>query len=459
MTSREFKVGIVVFIALAILGGMLFISGAKLLKVHDRLIKASFSDVVGLQRGAPVLMLGVEVGQVSEIKLQKDKVIVSMVLQPDVKIPVDSYATIGIGSLLGERYVEINPGRSDIYLKDGDILIGVTPKKMEDIMDELKQGFGEIKRTFDYINQILGDKERREKIAQALQELEEAVSSAKIAFDNMAIAMEEISKTSQGITEGFSDVKDYLRKTSNKIQKVSSTLNEILLENKKQISRISKNVADLTEELSDVLNDFNYDGLSGKELRDMVTQIKEAAFNFKKLSKHLDELVQDMGSEGRSVKQTIKDIEEITQKTKAIVNKIEQIKINGSLRIRAGKTNEQESYNIYQDIKVDVKYTKWYGDLGIYRLGGDEYTQLMVGKKVYSGQLGLKLGLVDDYFGLGLDFFPKKSPFYLDLTWINPDNPFWNAEVGFKFKKWSLFYRVEGLGREEFKSFGIEWRF
>ena len=85
-------------------------------------VTAAFDDVGDLKVGSPVTMSGVRLGEVSGIHfdLKDFKAVVRMRIDPQYnQIPDDSFASIQTQGLLGGKYVGIDPGGSDTFLKDG----------------------------------------------------------------------------------------------------------------------------------------------------------------------------------------------------------------------------------------------------------------------------------------------------------------------------------------------------
>jgi len=85
-------------------------------------VTARFDNVGDLQPGAPVSMAGVKVGRVSGVRFDsKDyKAVVTMQIDRQYnRIPDDTWANIETAGLLGARYVGLDAGSSDTFLKDG----------------------------------------------------------------------------------------------------------------------------------------------------------------------------------------------------------------------------------------------------------------------------------------------------------------------------------------------------
>jgi phospholipid/cholesterol/gamma-HCH transport system substrate-binding protein len=85
-------------------------------------VTAYFENVGGLKVRSPVTASGVNVGRVSNIRYD-DKLfeaLVTLKLNNDYHLPVDSSASIFTAGLLGEQYVSLEPGGSENNLKNGD---------------------------------------------------------------------------------------------------------------------------------------------------------------------------------------------------------------------------------------------------------------------------------------------------------------------------------------------------
>ncbi len=83
---------------------------------------AVFDDVGGLSRRSPVKISGVKVGQVSRIDLDEDlRARVFLSLDPEIELPIDSSAAIRTSGLLGDQFVQLEPGAEDELLRPGEL--------------------------------------------------------------------------------------------------------------------------------------------------------------------------------------------------------------------------------------------------------------------------------------------------------------------------------------------------
>lgn len=75
-------------------------------------VTATFSNIAGLYKGASVVIAGVSVGEVKEIKLENYAAELTLSVRGDIKLPKDTVASIKTRGLIGEQYVGLSPGGS-----------------------------------------------------------------------------------------------------------------------------------------------------------------------------------------------------------------------------------------------------------------------------------------------------------------------------------------------------------
>tara|TARA_B100000686_G_scaffold319458_1_gene370222 strand:+ start:4876 stop:5427 length:552 start_codon:yes stop_codon:yes gene_type:complete len=93
-------------------------------KVGGYEIQAKFSKIDGLSRGTPVRISGVDVGKVTDFELDSESymAIVTMNIQDGIEIPFDTAAVISSESLLGGKYLSLEPGADPEMLAEGDMI-------------------------------------------------------------------------------------------------------------------------------------------------------------------------------------------------------------------------------------------------------------------------------------------------------------------------------------------------
>lgn len=167
----ELKVGIFVFVGLVILIiFILSIGGFKTWSSGYR-INFDFNFVNGAKVGAPVRFAGVDVGEVKKVKLEfipqenRSNVRLEAWIRNIIKIPSDSTVWVNTLGLLGEKYVEIIPGKdyANCLGVDGS-LTGIDPlpihqifNNAESILRNLDDGIAKIRNKEGSLGKFIYD--------------------------------------------------------------------------------------------------------------------------------------------------------------------------------------------------------------------------------------------------------------------------------------------------------------
>jgi phospholipid/cholesterol/gamma-HCH transport system substrate-binding protein len=144
--EMETTVGIFVVIGLLCIGYMTMKLGeVSLFGDNSYLLYARFTSVSGLRVGSPVEMLGLEVGKVERLTIDQEQgmALAEMKIKKGVKVYADAIASIKTSGLIGDKYVQIDPGGSEQLLKPGSSITDTTsPIDIENIIS--KYAFGDI---------------------------------------------------------------------------------------------------------------------------------------------------------------------------------------------------------------------------------------------------------------------------------------------------------------------------
>ncbi|MEM7410691.1 MAG: outer membrane lipid asymmetry maintenance protein MlaD [Myxococcota bacterium] len=82
---------------------------------------ATFDEIGGLKARAPVAIAGVTVGQVRSIDLDELlRARVTLEVDADLELPIDSSAGIRTQGLLGDQFIALEPGGEDALLQSGE---------------------------------------------------------------------------------------------------------------------------------------------------------------------------------------------------------------------------------------------------------------------------------------------------------------------------------------------------
>jgi phospholipid/cholesterol/gamma-HCH transport system substrate-binding protein len=146
-STRDLLVGLFVLLGIGALAYLSFrVGGLGRDGDGGLVLYAKFDQIAGLKARAPVEMSGVKVGQVTDIGLADDyRARVTMNLDRDLKLPVDTSASILTAGLLGDRYVLLQPGGETELLRPGEeISFTESAVVLERLVGKLVHGGGEM---------------------------------------------------------------------------------------------------------------------------------------------------------------------------------------------------------------------------------------------------------------------------------------------------------------------------
>jgi len=111
----ESFIGTVILIIAAIFLFQFFkINNAKI-STNNITLNANFNDIGGISVGTDVKISGVKVGYVKKTSLDHKtmKANVQILIDSNVKIPVDSFIIISTNGIFGSKFISIIPGMED----------------------------------------------------------------------------------------------------------------------------------------------------------------------------------------------------------------------------------------------------------------------------------------------------------------------------------------------------------
>src|SRR6266496_6192990 len=232
----EFKVGIFVFVGLAMLGALLVQFGrlGEGFKTYYALT-VRFSNASGLLKGSDVLLAGARIGKVSggpRLVREGDGVAVPLKIYDYVKVPEGTKFSVGSSGLLGDRFVVVTPppGQAKAYLPpnayiDGTRETGIddltreggalvtdlrgTVQKIDTTVNRLNQetlssaNMENLKSSMEHLNQATGAlAESSKKLDAVIEQADSTMTSAKKAADSLQNAIADVRKVLNSATQG-----------------------------------------------------------------------------------------------------------------------------------------------------------------------------------------------------------------------------------------------------------------
>jgi phospholipid/cholesterol/gamma-HCH transport system substrate-binding protein len=121
-TNLELLVGIFVLLGLAAVAYLTVKLGSGSLVGSDTyLVEARFANAGGLHAGSSVMLAGVTVGRVEQVRMDHGdySAIATLRVTSPLRLPTDSMASIKTSGLIGDKYVSLSPGADETYLEPG----------------------------------------------------------------------------------------------------------------------------------------------------------------------------------------------------------------------------------------------------------------------------------------------------------------------------------------------------
>jgi len=103
-------------------------------------LKAAFFKIGGLTKGSDVRINGIKVGTVTSAILNPESydAELQMTIHKDIKLPVDSTASIGSLGILGGKYLRLEPGSKKEFIEpDGSLTNTRDFRSLEDQVGEI----------------------------------------------------------------------------------------------------------------------------------------------------------------------------------------------------------------------------------------------------------------------------------------------------------------------------------
>lgn len=187
----EVKVGIFVLAGLIILGYMtLRIDRTRFKTVEGFEIAALFDSASGLVKNSPVQIAGIEVGRVKDIALSGSQARVTMTIGKGIRIYSDAKAVLRTQGVLGDKYIEIQPGSDQApkLMAGGVINSTRSTIELDHLLAKAIPAMDDIRSITSSLNEVLGT--------------EEGKNTLKETFSNVRKTTEDVRNITLGMTQG-----------------------------------------------------------------------------------------------------------------------------------------------------------------------------------------------------------------------------------------------------------------
>ncbi|MBW1980307.1 MAG: MCE family protein [Deltaproteobacteria bacterium] len=389
-------------------------------------IYAIFDSAAGLKLNVPAEIAGVEVGRVMGVELEAGKAKVRLRIRPGVKLSTDATATIRTKGLLGDRYIEIQPGTptAEPLPPGGTIVHTVTPPEMDQLLTKLGQIGDDIRQVTWTLSQVLGGKEGAASLKQVFRNIRELSENLNMAvkqnMEHFDAIMANLDRFSHDIREMSGENKEDFKIIVANMKNTSKQLEEAITAVRQVVDKVNRGEGFLGRLVNDPETAANLDATlaSLKEVSDKINRGEGSLGKLVNDEETVDNLNEALGSINRVLSQQERFKTYLSYRGEYLVDGSD-LKSYASLRIQPrpdkyyllSVVDVPKRGDRSDGIKVSAQIAKRYQDV-VLRGGVLEST----------GGVGLDYYLLDDSLKFSFEAFDfEDSPhlkLYADYTFL-----------------------------------------
>jgi len=267
-------------------------------------IYALISNASGLEKHAKVKIKGVEAGFVKDIALERDRVRLELFIYEGIKIPKDSVVILQQESLLGTKYIEIEPGKSKEYLAEGETLTNervyasfdqtsTSIKEaaeefrafIAELRDSIKGASGEdLKKSIANLQELTAS--LKEIIKKNERNIEASIENIRAMGEKLALAGEKFGRMSDKFSHTADSINKELPKILARIDEITLYLRNAGKDLEKKLPVVLDRFGQIEEDLQQIIEE-NREPLH-KTLKSASRFFEKGGDSFQKLDKFFE---------------------------------------------------------------------------------------------------------------------------------------------------------------------------
>ena len=338
---------------------------------------AGFKQVIGLEPQAAVMMLaGVPIGKVTEIKNDGGGVTVTMEINDKAQIPDNPVVTVASSGVMGEKFINILPQKSGgKYLKNGDYLYGSDEAGMDSMFEGMNKVLDKVETLVESMNNIIGDPT----FQQSMIGMSENMRDASDHMNGLMDTLDRIAAANEG------NVNQMAQQLNSALGALDATMQSV-------------------EHMATSMDNLVSDPQVADDLRETLSNISSASENIAHMAENMDNVIGDRET-AEDMKATIKNAKNITEradkmlgKVSGAVDKASKTEVTPSMELKY--SGSADDWNT--DFNVDVKNDDMSVVLGIEDIGDGDHLNAQVGKQF--NDLNARAGIIAGKPGVGIDY-------------------------------------------------------
>lgn len=257
--SSAAKLGAFMLIVLGIIG---FFT----LKIEDlkfggaaRKVTVVFDSVAGLDKGSSVRVAGVRVGKVDNIHVRPDgKAEVTLEIDdPNVQIHGNATARVANLGLLGEKYVELEPGTPGTPLVGENqplVIHGTQPASMDDITNQVAAIANDVKAITASLRGAVGGPQGQQRLVDIMENVRVVTAQMR---DLIAANRANVDATMANARAVSESLRVEIPRLAASIDRVANQIGGTVGENREDVRQIVENLRTLSSNLKQTERNVN----------------------------------------------------------------------------------------------------------------------------------------------------------------------------------------------------------
>ena len=285
--NKELKIGFVAVLSIAILFiGVNYLKGLSILNA-GRTFYAKYENIGGLKVGSSIFVNGYQVGMVSNVDFlanKNQKLLVTVSVDKDFDIPVNTVCKIVNQDLMGGKSVHLILGDDAVFAKVGDTLMSGVEGSLQDEVSA----------------QILPLKIKTEELIGSIDSVMTIITAVlnQDARENLSNSLQSLDQTFALMSQTMIKVDQIVDQNDERILNIVKNLEA----NNNEITNILKNFSDISDNIakSNIKNLLTSLGEASKKINNsegslgMLINDKDLYLNLEKSSKELEALIKDI---------------------------------------------------------------------------------------------------------------------------------------------------------------------
>ena len=249
---------------------ILAILGYFVLKIEDinvhrqgrgtRDVTAVFDDVAGLDNKSPVRIAGVRKGKVKDIEVQPNgKARVTMEIDDDVPIHSNATARVTNLGLLGEKYIELNPGTTNAPVVPNNnqetmVQSAPAPASIDDVTTQISAIATDVKAVTGSMRDVLGGPAGERRLEEIVANVQAITAQTR---ELIAANRANVDATMANVRVISEQLRTEIPHLADSIDRVATEIGGTVGENRKDVHQVVENMRDLSKDLRTTADNLN----------------------------------------------------------------------------------------------------------------------------------------------------------------------------------------------------------